>query len=124
MFRITKRLPTPWLLVIALIFVTSTANMGCQSPAAVLPQVGKAAVPEIFLPDRPTLRPFTAEEFDKIPDGAHGKVLSYLADVQSYEDQADIAVDGYRSYIRGLFDKEGAAKEEKTPAKSWYQFWK
>ena len=108
MLRIGRKSLIRWLLVIGLISVTSMASMGCLfQPKVVLPQVGPAAVPPIYLPDRPLFRPFTVEEFDKIPDGAHGKILTYLADVLSYEEQADIAIEGYRHYIGGLFDKKG-----------------
>jgi hypothetical protein len=75
------------------------------------------------------MTPFTREEFNKIPITGHGKILRYLADVQAYEDQADLAIKGYRDYLGTLFDtkaQEARDKEEKKAAAppSWYQFWK
>ena len=65
--------------------------------------MGPAAIPDIRLGDRPTLNPFTRDEFSKIPITAHGKILKFLADVQAYEDQADLAIQGYRDYLATLF---------------------
>lgn len=79
----------------------------CSSQKASLPQVGKAALPNIFLPDDPVFTPLTQEEYDKIPITAKGKILKFDSDVIAYCDIARTAVREYRSFISDLFDKEG-----------------
>lgn len=70
-----------------------------------LPQVGPQATPGIFLPERPTFKPLTQEECDKIPITAKGKLLKFDTDWTAWADMADIAVQGYRDYIKSLFDE-------------------
>ena len=103
--------------------------MACSSvPKQVLPQVGPRAVPEIFLADRPTFTPLTQEEFDKTPITVKGKILKFTTDTTAFCDIADAAVQGYRSYIQSLFDKDAAPEVAPgvpaTPVKKGYQFWK
>lgn len=101
--------------------------MACSSPKAILPQVGPRAVPDIFLADRPTFTPLTQEEFDKIPITAAGKILKNQTDWEAFASIADAAIQGYRSYIKGLFDEKGQAAEDKANAKAapkGWQFWK
>lgn len=69
-----------------------------------LPQVGPRAVPEIFLADRPAFTPLTQEEFDKIPITAAGKILKNQTDWIAYADIADAAIQGYRDYLKDLFE--------------------
>ena len=69
------------------------------------------------------MTPFTREEFDKIPITAHGKILKFLADVQAYEDLADLAIKGYRDYLGTLFDTKAQEAQKKAKvSKPWYQF--
>ena len=78
--------------------------------------MGPAAIPDIRLGERPALNPFSRNEFNKIPITAHGKILKYLADVQAYEDQADLAIQGYRDYLTTLF---GGDKAKKKAPSGW-----
>lgn len=103
--------------------------MACSNvPKQVLPQVGKQALPKIFLKERPTFTPFTQGEFDKISITAKGKILKNQADWKGYADIADAAILGYRNYLQSLFDKKAILEkvpgEPVTPTKSWWQFWK
>jgi len=72
----------------------------------VLPQVGKAAIPDIQLAERPAPPVFTDAEFNAMSITAKGKVLrSYTAWV-SYANIADAAIQGYRSYLKSVFSEE------------------
>jgi hypothetical protein len=68
--------------------------------------VGPEAIPAIELPGRPELTSFTAEEMQKIPVSAHGKILANQADWWGYADQAEAAVKGLKDYIRKAFKIE------------------
>jgi hypothetical protein len=80
--------------------------VGCSSPKQGLPQVGPRAVPGIFLPERPIFTPLSEEEFSKIPITAQGKVLKNQTDWIAWADIADAAVQGYRDYIKSLFNEQ------------------
>ena len=80
--------------------------MGCFGPKKqTLPQVGPRAIPDIFLPDQPSPTPFTDEEFNQIPIQALGKILKNQTDWQAAWDIAQAAIQGYRDYIKSLFDE-------------------
>lgn len=59
-----------------------------------------------MLAERPVFSPLTEDEFNKIPITAKGKVLKNQTDWEAWADIADAAIQGYRNYIKDLFDKE------------------
>ena len=71
--------------------------------------MGPRAIPGIFLPERPTFTPLTEEEFNTIPITAKGKILKNQTDWAVWADIVDAAIQGYRDYIKSLFD-EGKKK--------------
>lgn len=80
---------------------------GCSSPPKVgLPQIGTRAIPDIFLPEPPVFTPFTKAEFDAIPITLKGKILKYKTDVGAAWEIAGAAVQGYREYIKSLFNEK------------------
>lgn len=85
-------------------------------------------MPGIFLADQPTFVPFTAEEFDKIPIQAAGKILKNQTDWEAYADIARAAIQGYRNYIASLFDKDAPPEVSPgvptAPIKKGWGFWK
>ena len=101
-----------WKLTTILTCSLCFGTMACSSPKAILPQVGPRAVPDIFLPDRPVFTPLTQEEFDKIPITAKGKILKSQTDWTGYADQADIVVQGYRSFIEDVFNSDSKGKKK------------
>jgi hypothetical protein len=115
-----------WNLGMTLLCGICLLSAACSAPKQVLPQVGPRAVPEIFLPERPAFSPLTEDEFKAIPITAKGKILKNQTDWVAWADIADAAIQGYRSYIQGLFDKDAkpaALTEETSPKKGW-KFWK
>lgn len=80
--------------------------MACSPPRATLPQVGRAGIPEINLPDRPAPPVFTEDEFKAMPITVKGKILKSHTSWVAWADIADAAVKGYRDYLKELFDKD------------------
>ena len=70
-----------------------------------MPKLGKEAVPNLQLSDRPELEQFTQEEMKTIPRSAHGKILKNQAAWWGYADIAEAAVKGYRDYIERVFSE-------------------
>lgn len=68
-----------------------------------IPKIGKEAVPNLQLSERPELEWFTQEELEAIPRSAHGKILKNQAAWWGYADIAEAVVKGYRNYIERIF---------------------
>ena len=109
----------PWMILASMVCMIGT---GCAKPPLVIPQIGSQAVPNILLPERPELDPFTKEEMKAIPRSAHGKILKNQAAWWGYASIAQAAVQGYRDYILTVFG--GKKESEPPPKKKWFSWGK
>jgi hypothetical protein len=78
----------------------------------VLPHLGEEAVPDISIGPRPILT-FTDKEIRRIYNlSPHiiQEILDNQVEWKAYADKADIAIEGYRNYIRTIFGGGGKAK--------------
>ena len=83
---------------------------GCQTTKSVLPPMGKAAVLNLPLGDRPEPINFTPEEMKAIPRPAHAKILNFMADTYGCIDIDEAAVKAHMDYEESLFS-DGKGKK-------------
>ena len=110
----SNRLIKLW--IAAMLIVCSICFTGCASQTKLsLPPMGEKAVPILPLDERPVLDLTDADItaiFKASPTGT-SKILKNQTRWAGYADIAEAAVEGYKSYLKGIFGGDKAKK--KTP---------
>ena len=100
------------------VFVLFMSVTGCRPKIIYrIPEMGEKAMPQIELPQRPELEMFSEEELAKIPLSAHGKILKNQSDWWAYADIAEAAVNGFKDYIKDIFEDYKNKKEQLEKSK-------